>query len=204
MKKMEGQQPDHQPLDRQPPECRPLVILGSNRKQSNTRAFVEKAMAGVEYRLLDLLDYSIASYSYAHVYPAQDTFAHLIEQLLQHQTLVLATPVYWYNMSGGMKTFFDRLTDLITVHKALGRKLKGKNMFVLAAGNNPALPPGFLVPFELTCQYLDMHFRGSLYHSEENPEPTAESEKETTVFRQQLLACMPEDGCLNSPKASYK
>lgn len=187
MKKMESQPIGCQPLDRQP-----LVILGSNRKQSNTRAFVEKALTGVDYRLLDVLDYSIAPYNYEHTYPAQDTFAHLVDSLLQHQTLVLATPVYWYSMSGGMKTFFDRLTDLITIRKALGRKLRGKNMFVLAAGNNPALPPGFLIPFELTCQYLDMHFSGSLYHSEENPDPTAESEEKAAAFRRKLSECLAE------------
>lgn len=168
----------------------PLLILGSNRKQSDTLAFAKKALAGHDYKSADLLDYSIAPYHYEHTYPGQDTFMQLVKLLLEHEVIVLATPVYWYSMSGLMKTFFDRLTDLIKVQKPLGRQLKGKKIFVLAAGNNPALPPGFLVPFELTCQYLDMHFEGSLYQSTESTEPTAYSEKETEDFRRKLLKCL--------------
>jgi putative NADPH-quinone reductase len=170
-------------------EHQPLVILGSSRKQSDTLAFVERTMAGIDYHLADLLDYSIAPYHYEHTYSEQDTFMQLVKLLLEHEVIVLATPVYWYSMSGLIKTFFDRLTDLIKVQKPLGRQLNGKKIFLLAAGNNPALPPGFLVPFELTCQYLDMEFKGSLYHSSENPEPTADLERETEAFRRKLLKC---------------
>ena len=108
-------------------------------------------------------------YSTCFSYPAEDTFEQLSRLVLEHQVLVLATPVYWYSMSGLMKIFFDRLTDLTTFQKTLGRMLKGKSVFLVAVGTDPALPQGFLVPFVRTCQYLDMEFKGSLYHSTENP-----------------------------------
>ena len=168
-------------------EHQPLVIIGSSRKQGDTHALVENTMAGMDYRLADLLDYSIAPYNYQHTYPAGDTFGQLVDLLLRHQTVVLATPVYWYSMSGLMKNFFDRLTDLIRLHKPLGRRLKGKSVFVLVAGNNQELPPGFLIPFERSCEYLDMHFSGSLYHSTESPLPAPIGEQQIAAFRTELL-----------------
>ncbi|MCP4458779.1 MAG: NAD(P)H-dependent oxidoreductase [Cytophagales bacterium] len=38
----------------------------------------------------------------------------------------MATPVYWYSMSGIMKVFLDRIYDVLTIEKELGRKLHGK------------------------------------------------------------------------------
>jgi len=71
-------------------------------------------------------------------------------------------------MSGQMKTCFDRLTDLITLKKELGRKLKGKNTFLVAVGANAELPDGFIVPFKSTAAYLDMYFRDYFYAATSN------------------------------------
>lgn len=58
-----------------------------------------------------------------------DDYLNLMKQILdKYETLILATPVYWYSMSGIMKVFFDRLTDLLTIEKELGRKLRGKKI----------------------------------------------------------------------------
>lgn len=58
-----------------------------------------------------------------------DDYLNLMKQILEkYETLILATPVYWYSMSGIMKVFFDRLTDLLTIEKELGRKLRGKKI----------------------------------------------------------------------------
>jgi multimeric flavodoxin WrbA len=46
----------------------------------------------------------------------------------------MVTPVYWYTMSGIMKVFFDRFSDLLRIEKDLGRKLRGKSMAVISCG----------------------------------------------------------------------
>jgi len=66
-------------------------------------------------------------------------------------------------MSGVLKRFFDRLTDLVTVHKPLGRKLAGRFVWVAACGSDPTLPEGFEVPFRATAVYFGMSFGGVLY-----------------------------------------
>ena len=141
----------------------PLVILGSARKQSDTQWLVNQLYKPTEFELLDLLDYRIYPYHYRLAYPPDDQFKQVAEKLLQHQEIIFATPVYWYAMSGLMKVFFDRLTNLTDLHKAMGKQLKGRTVKVIAVGSDPELPPGFEVPFQLTAQYFGMQYRGAVY-----------------------------------------
>jgi multimeric flavodoxin WrbA len=86
-------------------ENRPLVILASARKESDTRCFLNRLLAGIDYQLIDLLDFQVFPYDYSNNYPDNDNFSAIAEELLQHEVIVFATPVYWYAMSGRMKTF---------------------------------------------------------------------------------------------------
>ena len=140
-----------------------LVVLGSARKQSDTENLLRLILPEVEYTLLDLLDYKITPYCYSGNYPTDDAFEQVTTALLRHEVIIWATPVYWYAMSGLLKTCFDRLNDLITIRKETGRKLKGKNTFLIAVGADAELPDGFLVPFKDTAAYLDMHFQDYFY-----------------------------------------
>ena len=137
--------------------------MGSARKQSDTENLLRIILADTAYTRLDLLDYKITPYAYDGNYPKDDEFLKVVTALLQHDTVIWATPVYWYTMSGLLKTYFDRLTDSITIKKELGRKLKGKNTYLVAVGADAELPDGFIVPFKATAAYLDMHFRDYFY-----------------------------------------
>ena len=130
----------------------PLVILASSRKQSDTQRLVNALYKPDEIELIDLLDYRIYPYHYALNYPDDDQFEQVAQKLLLHQEIIFATPVYWYAMSGLLKIFFDRLTNLTDKHKAIGKQLKGRTVTVIAVGSDPELPPGFEIPFQLTAQ----------------------------------------------------
>lgn len=149
------------------PEHRPLVLIGSARKGGDTYRLVNTLFAADTTVVCDLSDHKIHPYDYTGRYPADDVFGQLTDQLLTHQVLVWATPVYWYAMSGTMKIVFDRFTDLVTTHRHLGRRLAGKRMFLAAVGAEPCLPEGFDVPFKRTAEYLDMHYGGAIYATPE-------------------------------------
>jgi multimeric flavodoxin WrbA len=149
---------------------KPVILLASARKDSDTKVFLEEVFKNTDHKLVDLLDFSIQPYDYNNQYSAQDKFFTLIEEeILTHQSIVFATPVYWYAMSGLMKIFFDRLTDLVTIKKQLGRQLKGKSTFLLAVGTDEEMPAGFETPFKLTSAYLNMLYEGCIYYSTKNP-----------------------------------
>ena len=112
--------------------------------------------------IVDLAALNIGYYSYSNAH-ADDDFLPLVEQLIISPIWVLATPLYWYSMSAQAKTFLDRLSDLLSLRKALGHQLRGKGFAVVCAGSDPELPSSFNQPFELTCSYLGMRFLGCCY-----------------------------------------
>jgi multimeric flavodoxin WrbA len=146
----------------------PLILLASARKQGDTRKFIEAVFAKTDHEIIDLLDYNISSFNYLNEYPKEDSFLKIIEALLGHKKIVFATPVYWYAMSGLMKTFLDRFTGLVTAQKHIGRQLKGKSIFLLAVGTDKALPDGFEIPFQLTSAYFGMLYQADIYCSEDD------------------------------------
>jgi multimeric flavodoxin WrbA len=149
---------------------KPLVLLGSARKDSNTKRLITSLFLDQPYNLVDLNEKLIESFNYDSAYSASDNFWSVVEEILKHDNLVFATPVYWYSMSGVMKNFFDRFTDLITKHKETGRKLRGKKTFLVTISNSPAIPEGFELPFKETSQYLGMQYGGYYFASNQNLE----------------------------------
>ena len=142
---------------------KPLVILGSARKDSNTLFAIENLLGGKEYTFLDLSNYEFVGYDYDNNYAESDQFLEIVDVMLQHDKIIFATPVYWYAMSSLMKTFFDRWSDLVRVEKPRGRAMAGKQTFLLTQGSTPEMPPGFDMPFDLSSKYLSMKFQGHIY-----------------------------------------
>jgi multimeric flavodoxin WrbA len=112
---------------------------------------------------IDLQEKNIHYYNYQN-HHMDDDFIPIAEKMVEADVVIFATPVYWYAMSGILKTFFDRFTDLITVRKDLGRALKHKKCYLICAGAAEEIPEGFEIPFEATCKYLDMEYKGSFYY----------------------------------------
>lgn len=165
---------------------KPVIILASARKESDTKKFVDRVFKESEHHLFDLFDQTIYPYNYSHKYPEDDTFLSIINEVVQNNIIVFATPVYWYAMSGLMKIFFDRLTDLVTVHKSLGRQLKGRKVFLLAVGAENELPNGFETPFAATCEYLDMIYSGCIYYSTKNLKSKELIEREISAYTDKI------------------
>ena len=140
-----------------------LVILGSNRKDSNTLKAAEELCPVDDYEIIDLLDYEIGHFSYEKSYSPNDGFMEIAEKMKGADHIVFATPVYWYAMSGPMKVFFDRFTNLMSSYSPIGRMLAGKKTYLIASGTEPELPDGFEVPFAKTSEYFDMEFMGTQY-----------------------------------------
>ena len=147
-------------------EASVLILLGSARSDGDTAGAARalaSSLAG-KARILDLGTKDIRPFDYEDPAP-EDDFAGVVDLMLAHRSFVFATPVYWYSMSAVMKTFFDRLSDLLSPRdpSAKGRQLAGREVWLLAVGTDPALPLGFEAPFEMTARYLKMEWRGGFY-----------------------------------------
>jgi multimeric flavodoxin WrbA len=141
---------------------KPVVILGSARSDGETLRAISLMFSKDVVDIIDLNLHAISAYDYEHANDSDD-FLKIIECVQSTDTVIFATPVYWYSMSGALKIFFDRLADLITIHKKTGRSLAGKGIYLIATGTDEALPDGFEVPFLRTADYLDMVYLGAAY-----------------------------------------
>ncbi len=164
---------------------KPIVILGSARGDGNTRKLVERTFKNQEKDLIDLTMFRVNYYTYDYRH-MDDDFLFLAEKMLNYEHIVFATPVYWYAMSAQLKTFFDRLTDLVSVKKEMGRMLKGKTMYLISCGSDGELPEGFEIPFQASATYLDMNFGGHLHGWMEQGKVAAEVQDKITSFVQPI------------------
>ncbi|NCP19390.1 MAG: NAD(P)H-dependent oxidoreductase [Erythrobacter sp.] len=142
------------------------IVTGSARGDGNTRAMVDALLEriGADATAFDVSDSRIEPFDYT-AHDHADGFRAIVAAMAQSKHVVFATPVYWYAMSGPLKTFFDRLTDLVMPpeNRLLGRSLAGRRVWLLATGTDETLPPGFAEPFVRTARYFDMEWGDVAY-----------------------------------------
>lgn len=145
---------------------RVAIVMGSARGDGNTASAVFHLVRqlGARAEVADLSALGITPFDYGR-HDDRDDFRSVIEMMLASQHIVFATPVYWYAMSGAMKVFFDRLTDLLLdpASRQTGRALAGRHVWLLATGTDDGLPTGFHEPFQRTSAYFDMVWREAFY-----------------------------------------
>ena len=141
-----------------------IIIQASARAEGDTHRVVRHMAEEFDASVIDLLDYTIYPFSYDQSYPDDDQFLEVYHKyVLANEHLIFATPVYWYTMSGLLKNFLDRFSDLLMTHKDLGRQLRGKELSVISVANDEEVPAKFFAPFFSTAKYLGMQY-GRIWH----------------------------------------
>ena len=147
-----------------------IILHASSRSHGNTRRVADHVAALSGFDLIDLTEKEIGRFDY-EFRNAGDDYLPLMRRLIErYDTFVFATPVYWYSMSGLMKDFFDRFTDLLRSEKDTGRMLRGKQMAMISCSSGPSRPDYFAAPFKDTAGYLGMSYLGDLHGWIENDE----------------------------------
>ena len=144
-----------------------IIINGSLRKNGNTTELIQKIYPN--QTSIQLIDFKIELYNYDEIYTENDEFLKTINQLIEFDEIVFATPVYWYSMSSLTKIFFDRMTDLISSQETIGRKLMGKKISVITSSIGNHLDDNFFLPFIETANYLHLDYlQGTHYVNPKN------------------------------------
>ena len=153
-------------------ENKKVIILGSSRSNGNTTRIVNEIASQFNIDVVNLKDYKFSYYDYESK-NREDDFLPLIKGIIEkYDTLIFATPIYWYSMSGIMKVFFDRFSDLIRIEKETGRQLRGKKFAVISNSHDDELDYDFYLPFRLSAEYLGMEYLGSQHFNADNLEQT--------------------------------
>ena len=140
-----------------------IIIQGSSRSHGDTNRLAMFVSEKTKFPIIDLKTKSIAEFDYEFKNRGDD-FLPLIKDIVDNYDLIIfATPVYWYSMSGIMKTFFDRISDCLKIEKDTGRKLRGKEMAVISCSPADDLVDGFYMPFIESANYLGMKYLGEVH-----------------------------------------
>ena len=167
------------------------VIAGTSRYDGHTAnilSMLKESDVHNAHKVFSLIDYDFDFYDYEQK-NKNDDFLKLIREAVNFDVIIFLTPVYWYSMSAQMKVFFDRLSDLLTIEKPLGRALKGKKTYLIAHGSSDAeLPEGFEVPFSKTSAYFNMEYQGCFYFQIQDNVVPADKAEQFKEFNNRIFA----------------
>lgn len=95
--------------------------------------------------VVDLGELHLSPYDYEHRNRSDD-FEPLMSRVLAFDSIIIASPVYWYAVSPPVKIFLDRISDYLDIPDLLeqGRRLRGKTGHVVCTSIYDSVP----VPFE--------------------------------------------------------
>lgn len=160
--------------------------MGSSRSDGETSKMAEELAAHSGSKIIDLREKNISYFDYEHK-NLEDDFFSTMEEILEYENIVFASPVYWFSMSAIMKTFVDRFSDLLHQRKDLGYQMKGKNMFLLTNSSTALLTRHFETPFEDTAKYLSMEYKGYVHGYFKDGELPKEVKNEIKVFATKIV-----------------
>ena len=149
-----------------------LSVLGSPRKDGNTAKILEKYIEGIKARN-DEFDITIVYPSEEDIKPCMgcnackggspkacvidDDMKKYYDELNSADVIILATPVYWFNMSSQLKIFIDRMYGLDFKNFPSGKKL----VLLMSFGDNDMISSGAVNmsnSLKQMAQFLGMEF----------------------------------------------
>ncbi len=152
---------------------RVLALSSSPRRKGNSRKAAEAllegaAAAGHATELIHLADHvqGLLRNCRECRHPdgscsIEDNYREIfLEKVLPADALILATPIWWYGMSGHLKNFFDRMFCYFALsypdHEAVHRGLYGKRVALVlsAEENNLSARLGIVQTIQELCRYL--------------------------------------------------
>ena len=106
-----------------------LFVNSSPNREGNTYRIGEELLKDKEHEILQMSDYRISQYGQVF---DDDEIKDVLKKIDEYDILVIGSPVYWYNVSGMLKTFIDRLYMLPEAEA-----LRGKKLYLFAQGSVP-------------------------------------------------------------------
>lgn len=145
-----------------------LILAGSPRHDGNTemlaRAFADGATAHHDVEILSVADYHVnpcvgcnACYtSEGHVCCQRDDMDLIYEKLRWADTLIIASPVYFYGISAQLKAVIDRLHTPMRE----GFHLKKLGLILVGAASLPDLFDSIILQYRMTLRFFGLEDAG--------------------------------------------
>ena len=135
-------QPNRRALNQQ------LFINASQNQNGNTAALGRRLLENIKYKQINLVDYHI--HQIGQVSANKDQFNVVFKNMKSSKNIIIGTPVYWSDMSGYLKTLFDRMGE----HE--DGSLRGKNVYLVIQGSDPS---DAIIPITHVVKHLSDTFQ---------------------------------------------
>jgi multimeric flavodoxin WrbA len=141
-----------------------IALFSSSRRLGNTGQLIDRIALELNIEVVDLAGQRMSPYDYDHR-NRNDDFEPLMQRVLAHDQIIFATPIYWYAVPPAMKILLDRLSDLLDIPDLLaeGRRLRGKNAYVVCTSVGDEPSKVYMDAFLDTFDYLGMRFGGAAH-----------------------------------------
>lgn len=156
-----------------------LIVLGSPRKKGNSATLAAKVSEGA---IADGADVETLYLNGLNIKPCQgcekcqqessngcaidDDMNQLYSKMQEADSIVVASPIYWFNISAQTKIFIDRLFAVGVEPKNI---FKGKNFAIILTFADPdpfvSGAVNALRSFQDICRYLGANIEGMVYGS---------------------------------------
>ncbi|MEU0115932.1 NAD(P)H-dependent oxidoreductase [Streptomyces bobili] len=158
-----------------------LFVLGSSRPEGNTellaRAAAEQLPADVEQEWISLAEHSLPDFEDLrhdsdHVRPTEGNVALLLDATLAATDIVIASPLYWYTLSGQAKRYLDYWSGwLRTPGVDLKATLAGRTLWGVTAlaEERPEVAEPLVGTLRNSATYMEMRFGGVLLGNGSKP-----------------------------------
>lgn len=141
-----------------------IAVFASARANGNTRQLIDWICNELGADVIDLSDKNISLYDYDHK-NLNDDFIPVMNEILQYENIIFASPTYWYAASAQMKIFIDRTTDFLALEelKDIGRQLRTKTSYLVCTSASAEPDSTFLTTLQKTFAYLGMDYGGHVH-----------------------------------------
>ena len=177
-----------------------LVLFGSPRKKSTSNRLAEQVIKGAEAKgaqvervYINQLEIKGCQGCYsckkegAKGCRIKDDMQEVYPKMLEAGSWIIATPVYWFNMTAQTKLVIDRTFGIFNDYAENPNPLKGKRIAIaMSYGDKDAFASGCinaLRTFQDAFRYIGANITGMVYGSAEKP---AEMEENTALMEDAL------------------
>lgn len=123
-------------------------LFGSSRNNGNSKVLLDYLLYGTDHRIINLFDTNIEKVidnRHSNVYSMdlhQDDYSKVLKSVMDADTIIFSTPLYWYSMSASLKLFIDRWTESLREEHRNDFKeemSKKKYIVMIVGGDNPTI-----------------------------------------------------------------
>lgn len=162
-----------------------LVLNGSSRENGNTESLTRAILKDLPHTHIHLREKEILPiedkrHTEEGFQPVDDDFHEVIREVLSHDLIIFATPLYWYGMSGSMKNFVDRWSQALRDSRyRFKEEMAQKSAYVVITGGDQPRLKGLplIQQFQYIFGFMSMKFEGYIIGEGNKPGDVLKDER---------------------------